>query len=989
MTNATSGTDLDPQRLRGYLDELSSQGFEGEIGADLANRLIAATDNSIYQVEPFAVLYPKRAEDVTLAMRLAAAGSFAPIPLSPRGGGTGTNGQSLTSGIVIDLSRHLNRILDFNQDALLVTVEPGVVLDQLNAFLATLGYFFPPNVSTATRATLGGMLATDASGKGSRIYGKTSDYIHSMDVVLADGSEFRVEHMDVEDAHAVAQEDTTIGRAIAQVISTVGTWQKRIDDVFPRMNRGLTGYNLQKVWDPFKGLDLYRVLAGSEGTLAITKSITFRVIPIPRYRALAVVRYSSFAETLADVQRLLKAEPLAVEVLDDKVLGVARTDIVWSTIQSILKTETDQPVNGMSFVEFIAHSPRDLDGHLSQFRRLMGGYQPAGVIDSQIVTDANAIKQLWNLREKSVGLAGKMAGPRQGVAFVEDCAVPPERLVGFVQEFRGILDSHGLTYAMYGHADVGCLHVRPALNMRDPVDAARIRPISDAVANLVKKYGGLLWGEHGRGFRGEYSPLFFGHELYPELCKIKAAFDPLNILNPGKLASPMPDTPVTPIDAPVLRGAIDAAISADRAAPVEKSLACNGNGICFSWDAAETMCPSYKATRDRVQSPKGRATLLREWARRQTEADKTGDQVALREIEASVKSSLSTCLSCKACATACPIQVDIPTMKARFLETYYRTRRRKRRDLVVAQLETFAMIAQGFPRLANLVAMNPLARMVMSAVGLVDLPAFSTTRRLPSRTFSLVKLKNLEPQVKAQTVILVPDTFTGAFDHETQTVFHRLLSQLGYDVHLAPLHANGKPLHILGMLGKFAPIAKAARERHQAYAEAGVSVVGVEPVAVLMNRAEYCDSANAGPNTAVRTIDEFLCDEMDAGRLKLQTGIDGSKFTLLLHCTERSLSPMATARWARIFQAFGLSVNQPRVGCCGMAGVFGHERENRATSLKLYDMSWRDTVADAAPGVVLGTGFSCRCQAERAGKVDIRHPVSALLDHLIAQIAIG
>ncbi|OWK19964.1 hypothetical protein AJ88_34950 [Mesorhizobium amorphae CCBAU 01583] len=307
--------------------------------------------------------------------------------------------------------------------------------------------------------------------------------------------------------------------------------------------------------------------------------------------------------------------------------------------------------------------------------------------------------------------------------------MPPEKLADFVAEFRALLDSHGLIYGMFGHADVGCLHVRPALDMKDPADAALIRPISDAVAALTKKYGGLLWGEHGRGFRGEYSPFFFGPELYGELCRIKAVFDPQNILNPGKLAAPNGHGHVDRIDDVPLRGAFDRAIAPEHARRYERALACNGNGACFNWDADDPMCPSYKATRDRRQSPKGRAALLREWARLRSEAELGDEPAALPAIEDELHASLMTCLSCKACSSQCPIKVDIPAMKAQFLDAYHRRHRRRLRDHLIARVEPSLAIARRVSWLANpLLRTFSYLQLTEHVAGLVDLPALRPAR---------------------------------------------------------------------------------------------------------------------------------------------------------------------------------------------------------------------------------------------------------------------
>ncbi|MBB5608045.1 MULTISPECIES: FAD-binding and (Fe-S)-binding domain-containing protein [unclassified Janthinobacterium] len=995
-------TSILPQRLAAFLSALAASGYRGDIASDIATRAVFATDNSIYQLLPAAVLYPREGEDLNHIVRLAASAEYGPIPLAPRGGGTGTNGQSLSSGVVVDTSRHMNGIVSFDAERRLVTVQPGVVLDQLNAYLKPHGLFFPPNVSTATRATLGGMVATDASGKGSRIYGKTSDYIEAMDIVLADGSDWSVADIDDNTSATVAARTDMAGAIHREVRRVVTQQRERIAAIFPKMNRGLTGYNLQHVRGTDGAFRLAYLLAGSEGTLALTKQITLRVIARPSHRALVAVRYAHFQMALADVQRLVAAEPAAIEILDDKVLGLAQQDVIWSGIENVLGGTTAQPVLGLNFVEFVGDSAAAVQEQVARLEALLAdGSERA--LDWAVVTDASTVAQLWTLREKAVGLLGRLGGARQGTAFVEDTAVPPEKLADYVAEFRALLDSHGLAYGMFGHADVGCLHVRPLLDMKNPFDAALIRPISDGVAALTKKYGGLLWGEHGRGFRGEYSPFFFGPELYAELCRIKAVFDPQNIFNPGKLATPGPQTAlhkIDRIDMVPLRGQADHQIDAVRMQAVERAVACNGNGACFSWDASDPMCPSYKATRDRTQSPKGRATLLREWARLdsvQQAAPSEAGATALQAMETELKTSLSTCLSCKACASQCPVRVDIPAMKSRFLQHYHQRVPRSRRDRLVARMEPLLALASKAPALANLLSQNRVTGAILRKMfGLSDLPALSTRpvqgkgdKLHPSQPQALQKLAVLPSDEKPRHVILLEDSFTSSFDTSAAQAVHDVLTLLGYRVHLASATANGKSLHVLGMLDQFAPVAETARSWHGQLAATGLPLLGVEAVTMLMHEHEYkVDGKVAGAaETQVQSVDQFLSTELEAGRLhwpQSTPAAASAPFRLFLHCTEKTARPRTGSQWSKVFHAAGLQTEVQATGCCGMAGLFGHEQEHVAMSSQLFDLSWAPKLAGAAPAQVLASGFSCRCQTERQAGFRPRHPAEALLAQLRA-----
>ena len=965
---------------------LTSEGFGGDFEDSRGARQVGATDNSIYEVLPAAIVYPAEGEDLNRVVR-ATLCQAERLALTARGGNTGTNGQSLNDGIIVDFARHMNRILKVDAAALTVTVEPGVVLDQLNVELSRHGLFFPPTTSTATRATIGGMVATDASGKGSRVYGKTSDYIVAMDVVLADGSDWHVETMTRREVEEMAQGTDLSADIHRETLRVVMEQAEAIADVFPIMNRGLTGYNLQKTYDAAADrFSLAYLLAGSEGTLALSKAITLRVAVKPTVKALAVVSYDDFDAGLRDVERLLEAEPLAIEILDDKVLGVAKTDIVWSGIAAVLGDRGTKTVEALAFVEYAGSSIRQVDEGLARLQKLLD--RPSvGMIDVRMVRDPAVIARLWTLREKSVGLLGRLGGGKQGIPFVEDTAVPPNKLADYVAEFRALLDAHDLQYGMFGHADVGCLHVRPFLDMKDPAQAALVRPISDGVAALVKRYGGLLWGEHGRGFRGEYSPFFFGPGLYGELGRIKAAFDPNNLFNPGKLASPNGRLALDRIDNVPFRGELDRGIGAELMEAFDRAVACNGNGACFSWDALDTMCPSYKATRDRAQSPKGRAALLRGWSRSQSDAaalDQDRD-----DIENALNTSLKTCLSCKACTTLCPVQVDIPTMKSRFLARYHLRHPRPLRHLLLGRMEELLAIGRALPRLANALGQSGVMRGLLSKwFGLVDLPRFSNFRRTRLRHVPrLQALRSLDRDAIRRTIVLVEDGFTASFDRPVPAAAAALLTHLGYDVRRLPPRRNGKLLHLLGMRDRFARIAAARTAEYTQIAETGVRLVGLDAATSLMFEQEYREFV---PDFRGKVIglEALLADDIAAGLLAVDRPHAGEgSYRLLGHCTETALRPDTLAKWVTVLRHFGVTAEPVRTGCCGMAGLFGHEADNLAISNRLFDLSWRDAIA-GPPGGVLATGYSCRSQAKRLAGIRPLHPAELLSAHLLAGAAV-
>lgn len=958
----------DLERWTAYKSSLEAQGFTGEITDSIAARLVGSTDNSIYQRLPLAVIYPKTADDLNRAVKAAAG---IDLTLSIRGGGTGTNGQSLTPGVVIDVARHLSTIIAFDAQAETVTVEPGVILARLNAFLRPHGFFFPPTVSTATRATLGGMIATDASGKGSRIYGRTSDYIQSMDVTLSDGSDITICAQSADDVKHLSARPDRVGAAYRTVQHVVTEHAAEIQRVFPDMNRGLTGYNLQKLTDEQGGLNLIRLLAGSEGTLALTKKVTLRVKRLPKLRQLLVIRYGRFQDALQNVQTLLKAEPAAIEVLDDKVLARASQDVIWSTLEAVLGAQAARPVEGMSFVEFVGDDAETLNTQRLKALSLLEQSND-DIIDFKTVSDTSIIAQLWTLREKSVGLLGRPEGQKQGIAFVEDTAVPPENLPAFVAEFRAILDKHGLLYGMFGHADVGCLHVRPYMDMSSERDRKLIRHISDDVVSLTLRYGGLIWGEHGRGYRGEFSPLYFGETLYQSVCDIKQAFDPEGLFNRGKLAKSGDQYPVERIDAVPFKGSFDAELTPAARRRYGAAVSCNGNGACFNREPDQAMCPSYKATGDRLQSPKGRATLLRSWARLRSLPDHAPDRALLPRLTEEVKSALDTCLSCKACATQCPIKVDIPSMRSRFLHAYYASHPRGLRDHVIYALEPLLRIARMTPILANIGMHNIVSKAFIKKIGLVDLPSIRPTRRLHYKRVTASWLKHAESNPRA--VILVQDSFTGSFDGGVLEAAYTLLSTLGFDVRLSAVLDNGKARHVRGFTHGFTQTAQRALKHIHQLSQAGTPLISVDAATGLMFTQEYASLKNAPTIPDITPLEAFLRTAIEQKQITPQTTVPQESLTILPHCTEQGARPQSTADWTFVLAFFGLSATAGKAGCCGMAGLFGHEAEHAALSHDIFQQNW----AHHTTQPILATGYSCRCQTKRYTGTRPLHPIEWL-----------
>ncbi|MCU7370079.1 FAD-binding and (Fe-S)-binding domain-containing protein [Paucibacter sp. O1-1] len=990
-----------------FCQELRQAGFEGEIGNSLAERVVLATDNSIYQRMPQAAVYPRHAADVQCLAQLAAEARFRRIVLTPRGGGTGTNGQSLTDGIVVDLSRHMNRILEIDAVARRVRVEAGVVKDQLNAALKPLGLFFAPELSTSNRATIGGMVNTDASGQGSCTYGKTRDHVLSLDCVYLGGA--RHESMPVSDAELseLCAFEGSVGAGYRTARRIHDEQADLIAARFPKLNRCLTGYDLAHLRDASGMFNLNSVLCGSEGSLGFMVEATLRVLPIPRFTTLVNIRYASFMGALRDAQALMQQRPLSIETVDSTVLKLAMNDIVWQHVSPFFPDDPDQPTLGINLVEFSGDDEEELLHRIRSFEEHLHTDCSVQRLGHTIADRADAVESVYAMRKRAVGLLGNVEGEARPQPFVEDTAVPPEHLADYITEFRALLDAHGLRYGMFGHVDAGVLHVRPALDMKDANDAALVRPITEAVARLTQKYGGLLWGEHGKGLRSEFAPAFFG-DLYPSLQSLKAAFDPHNQLNPGKIATPAGShQALTRVDEVPLRGDLDRQIDERVWQSFGTALKCNGNGACYNFDPDDAMCPSWKATRERVHSPKGRASLLREWLRLQGAANVdvllaernapsflTGFLARWRNSRArtaggsedfahEVYDAMAGCLACKSCAGQCPVKVSVPEFRSRFLALYHTRYLRPLKDYLIGSLEyTIPYLARA-PALYNLSLSAPLVqRWLEKRAGMVDSPLLSrfdwrqAIKRWNVAAASARRLERLTPVEKQRSVIFVQDAFTRYFESPVAASFIELASRLGYRVYLAPFRPNGKPLHVQGFLHAFD---KAARENNgqlQRLAQSGVALVGLDPAMTLVYRQEYRKVPGIGDSPDVLLPQEWLLKAMPESRPRSSP----RSFTLMSHCTEKTNVPGSSSDWVRLFERVGLTLSVEPTGCCGMSGTFGHEARNAGTSQTIFEQSWAKVVDSRDEAELLATGYSCRSQVARFRDKRLRHPIEAMLE---------
>lgn len=997
-----------------FAHELASAGFIGDIELGYAERTVLATDNSIYQVLPEGALYPRSTEDISKILTLASKPEFQSIVVSPRGGGTGTNGQSLTSGFMIDTSRYMNRVLEINTKEHWARVQSGTVKDYLNELAAKEGLFFSPELSTSNRATIGGMVNTDASGQGSVVYGKTRHHILELTSVLADGTVWSSSPVDNDQLEQLCQRQDRIGKIYNTLKKIHSQHQQRISEVFPRLNRNLTGYDLANLVNKDNQLDLNAILCGSEGTLAIISEIKVNLLPIPKQSALVLVLYKNFQDSLQDAPALMAAKPSSIETIDSRVFRLAKSDNVWERVKDFFPKQSDD-IDGINFVEFTGEDEAKIQQDIDRLKEELEKPVTISRAGHNVLMGNSNVKKIWNMRKQAVGLLGNMKGCVRPIPFIEDVAVPPENLADFIKAFRALLDNHHLSYGMFGHVDVGVLHVRPAIDMKDPEQEKLVRLISDEVVALARSYGGVLWGEHGKGVRSEYAPDFFA-DLYPVLQEIKGVFDPYNQLNPGKIATPATlkePVQLLKIDEVPTRGQQDREIERRAFDVFTRGLYCNGNGACFNYNPNSAMCPTWKASHDRIQSPKGRSALVREWLRLQTAAGTdiadenhkirqagpfyNGGQKLINLVKQwrgeedfshQVYDALDNCMSCKSCAGQCPIQVNIPDLRSRYFELYHGRYPRPVKHHVAGLLESALPVLAKFKPAYNLIMGWSVANTVTSkTIGLQDIPAITSSSPVNDCCHAGAAIANptlldaIPDRERNKTVIIIQDAFTSFFETSLLTDLVELLIRLGYRPLIAPYKPNGKVLHVYGFLGRFERIAKTNGVELKTLADSGISLMGIDAAVTLTYRDEY-KTVMGEDSPKVLLLSEWFAQQSEALR---QLRMDLSRtaeeeFILLGHCTEISNVPSAPAQWQQLYHDLGLKLTYMATGCCGMAGIYGHETRNQEISRKLYDMSWKEVVQNQGnSGRLVATGYSCRSQVKRYGDGKIPHPVQALL----------
>ena len=932
--------------------------LEGEVLFDSFSRGLYSTDASIYQIEPAGVVVPRTTADVFRTLEIA---SEAGLSVTPRGAGTSQSGQAIGDGLVMDTSKYLTEIGELDRDAATILVQPGVVLDRLNRELEPHGLFFPVDVATASRATLGGMAANNSAGARSIRYGMMVDNVRRVRGSLADGTPV-----------SFGLEAPTAG-VEWELASTVATLRRREDAELerriPKVMRRVAGYNLDRISPD--GAEIVRLLVGSEGTLAFFTELELQLAPLPAKTALGVCAFPDLESALNAVSAIMELEPSAVELVDGTLLDLAREiPALSAAVQEFVRGEP----RALLIVEFSgSHGSRVADD-LHRLEELLADLGHPGALTRAEAEDFQ--RRIWAVRKASMNVVMSMKGDRKPVSFIEDCTVPLEHLSEYGARLEDVFRRHGTSGTWYAHASVGCLHVRPILNLKLDQDLKAMRAIAEEAHELVRSFGGSHSGEHGDGLvRSEFLEPMLGSRLVGAFNEVKSAFDPSGTLNPGKIVDPsrMDDRALMRYRSGY--GPLPVTTELDWSAWggwVGATEMCNNNGACRKTDPG-VMCPSFRATGDERHTTRGRANTLRLALTGQLGAD------ALTSSE--MYDTLSLCVGCKACGKECPTGVDMARMKIEFLHHYHRRHGLPFRERLVAWLPRYAPWAARLPELMNLGRPNGLlARAGERLLGLTahrERPRWRRDRwARPARPSPGPEDDDEKPEV-----VLWVDTFNTYFEPENARAGHRVLEAAGYRVRLPTL--SGRP-PCCGRTFLNAGLVDEARRESQRllralspWVERGVPVVGLEPSCLLTLRDEIPSLLPGEESACVANgsllFDEFLLQEAEAGSAALDLGpVEAKRALVHTHCHQKALArDGATEEVLRRIP--GLEVHTLRSGCCGMAGAFGYEAEHYDTSMAMGELDLLPAVRNAAPDTwVLAAGVSCRHQiAHGAGRASL------------------
>ena len=983
-----------------FLSELGKH-FTGPIRTDAATRVLYSTDASIYQIEPLGAAIPKTQDDLIAAVELAAKYK---IPILPRGSGSSLAGQAVGQALILDCSRYLDKIIEIDPEARTAKVEPGVILATLNRAAAKHGLIFGPDPASAERATMGGIIANNATGAHSIIYGMAADHLLAADVILSDGSlavlgemrEWRIENSErqLSRYESLVTAAFDIREKYAETIKT--NW--------PRAWRNSAGYRLNYLlpwsasrppqWTVDRGrwtvydstvyglpstVNLASLLAGSEGTLAVMRTVTVNLVPKPKHTILGVLSYESIVAACEAVPALLERSPSAVELIPQMLIRLARSVPAYASQLGFVQGDPA----ALLVVEFSGDDPALLREQVK-------------ALGNAVVAESAAEQaRVWAVRKVGLGIFDSRPTLARPLAFIEDCAIPVERLGEFVREVERILAAHGTEAAFYAHASAGTLHIRPMLNLKTAEGAAALRTIAEQVLALTLRVGGAMSSEHGDGLaRSEWLTQTYGAEIVEAFRKLKRAADPDSLLNPKKLTDAPPmDTHLryTPAyRAQPWQPALDFSHHNVPASFREGGLAlaveqCNGQGVCRK--EGGVMCPSFQATREEQNSTRGRANLLRAMITAPTvdggpltvNPPSTVYRPPSVSVDA-VNSALDLCLACKGCTSECPSGVDMAKLKYEFKNEYHKTHLRPLRDYLFGYFHLVSALLVPFAPLTNFAMQNPrlkaLAARIFQIAPQRPFPLFSRQRTVARRTGA------------RPSVIFLSDPFTHYVEPQVEQAAFDVLDLAGFDVQVLPVIGAGASLLSKGMI--------AAARRHAAQTldalkrldpDFSLPVLGIEPPEIYTLKNDYLSLLPARADEIKRRAEKTWLVEEWLVRAGALTGFralnlpEGANLKFQPHCHQRAEAPAADGlpngvnATVELLRACGYSVDVMNTGCCGMAGTFGYDAEHYELSMQVGALQVFPQVRAAGDAKIISTGAACRMQITQGTGVVVGHPL--------------
>ncbi|MGK7876882.1 MAG: FAD-binding and (Fe-S)-binding domain-containing protein [Xenococcaceae cyanobacterium] len=947
------------------------QNLRGEVRFGEIDRVLYSTDASFYQIKPLGVVIPLCEDDIIATVEHTRA---AKLPVLPRGGGTSLAGQTVGEAVVIDCSKYMNRVLELNLEEGWAWVEPGLVQDAFKGYLQPHGLRFAPETSTSSRATIGGMCGNNSAGPRSIVYGKTIDHILACKAVLSDGSVATFGSVSEEELKAKSRGSSLEAQIYRKIPRIVEQNREEILARYPKLLRRVSGYNLDALLfnypnlspmpDPDSRFNLAKLLVGSEGTLGIVTALKVRLVPNPRATALGVVHFHDVNQSIESVNSILELNPAAVELVDDNILEPAARS---RNLQDKVGFLKGNPA-AILIVEFHGENQKEVVARVERLEKQKHGYHVTRVLDR--LEQSN----VWAVRKAGLGMLMSIRNERKPLAFVEDPAVPVEHLPEFLREFQRVISAHQTTAGYYGHASVGCLHIRPALNLKQQADIDRMKSMLHEISDLTLSFGGCMSGEHGDGLaRGWLNKKMYGSQLYEAFGALKGAFDFENRMNPGKIVDcPPPDrnlrygTTYQTINLPTT---FDFSREFGIARSVEM---CNGNGTCRK--DTGTMCPSYQATREEKHSTRGRANALR--------AVLSGQGGTASFTSKELYDVMDLCLLCKSCQTECPSSVNMAKLKAEFLSHYHDSHGTPLRDRIVGKIHLVNRLGSATAPLSNWLMKGALGNLGKQLLGFApqrQLPAFSRERF--SQWFA--QRTPLGKSNRGQ-VVLFHDTY---MEYNTPSVGQaatKLLESLGYEVILPKRLCCSRPAISKGLLREAQSHAHYNIEQLLPYAKAGIPIVGCEPSCILTLRDEYIDlvPTDAAKDVAEQTvtIDEFLNNLRKQGELNLNFKPANQSALVHSHCHQKTL--VGTRPTLEVL-SLAYPTQEIDSGCCGMAGSFGYEKEHYELSLKIGSQRLFPAIEQSDENTLLvANGISCRQQIAHATGRTARHLVEILADAL-------